>query len=361
MLWGYDVTEGVTIDNVWYGASTFFALLFLFGSKREHGVLRRPEWAPMWVMNVGSILHVPARAALVPIGLLLTFAGSDGITLTEGGNDGLGLGVGLDVGGDQLFHWRLGFCVALYICDFYHYAHYRGHTAFVLIYTAVAMVWPHGLTRAGILRVVVAHQLGSAGISKIRIAGLQAWVSPETAVEWLNYEPLWLKGRGGGFKLKQEWIGDLVRAWPLLARFLGVTVIIFEVGAIPAVLFGSPVTLAVTLALASGFHVSTIPLLGLFFPFNIPCYAALLATADMDPVSSLQTLPAIISAILLGSTTVWLTEDWPLNAMAVFPYNAPQMHHLKSKMGMYRLVRRIGPDQKQLGPCLTELSACDTS
>ena len=71
--------------------------------------------------------------------------------------------------------WRLAFFCALALCDFRYFSGYGGHTNFVLLYTAAAMVLPDGFARCGVLRAVVAHQLGSAGVHKLRVGG-RAWL-----------------------------------------------------------------------------------------------------------------------------------------------------------------------------------------
>ena len=94
------------------------------------------------------------------------------------------------------------------------------------------------------------------------------------------------------------------------------------------------------------------------FPFNLCCYAiALLPTEAHDPRSGvLGSGPALAAACLLGVTTLCSTEDWPLNAMVLFPYNAHQMRLIRSAFGRFRLAHRRSDGRRPLvlGPCLIE-------
>eukprot|EP00966_Prymnesium_polylepis_P291134 6724162-Prymnesium_polylepis.1 len=70
------------------------------------------------------------------------------------------------------------------------------------------MCLPPGPGRCGALRVIVAHQLASSGVHKLRVGGL-AWLHPDTMAFCLRFvlhdvpckphsfvEPAWLKRRG---------------------------------------------------------------------------------------------------------------------------------------------------------------------
>ena len=52
-------------------------------------------------------------------------------------------------------------------------------------------------------------------------------------------------------------------------------------------------------------------------------------------------------------------QDWPLNAMALYSYNAEQMRHLTSLMGRFTLTESGGSDDDAAmamrSPCLTEV------
>lgn len=121
-----------------------------------------------------------------------------------------------------------------------------------------------------------------------------------------------------------------------------------------ACLFGGQVALYLACAAACGFHVFAAPLLGVVFPFSIPCYMLALLPSSAHDVACLLSLPALVTALLLGATTLWATEDWPLNGLALFPYNAEQMQILESIFGRYLLAHSEG-EPRASGICLTEL------
>jgi hypothetical protein len=71
-------------------------------------------------------------------------------------------------------------------------------------------------------------------------------------------------------------------------------------------------------AAAAAFLLATLPIMGIFFPLSIQCYAlALLPAGEAGFLA-----PAPLCAVLLLCTSTALgAENWPLNAMAMFPYS----------------------------------------
>jgi len=92
----------------------------------------------------------------------------------------------------------------------------------------------------------------------------------------MNYEPLWDKARAKPLKLKQQWIVDFLMRNPPLRLGMGIGGLMFEFFAIYACLFGGQTELRILMVVGTKFHLSTIPLMGIFFPYNIPCYAVAL-------------------------------------------------------------------------------------
>ena len=73
----------------------------------------------------------------------------------------------------------------------------------------------------------------------------------------------------------------------------------------------------------------------------------------------LLSFPALITALLLFSSTFLMAEDWPLNGLPLYPYNARQIGKLESLFGRYLLAHSDGKGRES-SICLTELcvSAC---
>ena len=135
----------------WYAIATLLASMYYAEDlAMSSSCALRPSWSPLWALRAASYCFRPARAAL------------------------LGVGVGAACC-PSAQPWRLAFFCALALCDFRYFSGYGGHTNFVLLYTAAAMVLPDGFARCGVLRAVVAHQLGSAGVHKLRVGG-RAWL-----------------------------------------------------------------------------------------------------------------------------------------------------------------------------------------
>lgn len=124
-------------------------------------------------------------------------------------------------------------------------------------------------------------------------------------------------------------------------------------------LVGSGPALYVALGFACSFHLLSIPLLGIVFPFNIPCYMIALLPNSAQHAACLLSFPALITALLLFSSTFLMAEDWPLNGLPLYPYNARQIGKLESLFGRYLLAHSDGKGRES-SICLTELcvSAC---
>ena len=131
-----------------------------------------------------------------------------------------------------------------------------------------------------------------------------------------------------------------------------------ELGAAPAALFGGRLSLLAVFAGGTSLHLGAMPLLGIIAPFSIPCYALAL----LPPAAAVcpTTKPAVLAALVLASATLLELQDWPLNAMGLYSYNAAQMMRLTSlstPMGRFVLTesRGVGGVVSMQRPCLTEI------
>ena len=233
---------------------------------------------------------------------------------------------------------RVVFATTLAFSDLYHFASYGGHTGFILLYVASAMVLPaDSAGRGGCMRWIVAHQLGSSGLHKLLLGG-RAWLHPSTMRFTLKFlydcaipfkphflvEPPWLK---------QRWLIEIClrRSW--LLGLLAAGGFALEMAVPLGCLLGGPLILRLVAFACCAFHVVTALLMGIFFPFSIPCYlVALLPPAAHDPLC-LASPPALVAALCLGASMLLSLEDWPLNAMALFPWNAAQQKALQARIG----------------------------
>ena len=128
-----------------------------------------------------------------------------------------------------------------------------------------------------------------------------------------------------------------------------------ELAAAPAALFGGRLSLLAVFAGGTSLHLGAMPLLGIIAPFSIPCYA--LALLPPAAAACPTTKPAVLAALALASATLLELQDWPLNAMGLYSYNAAQMRRLTSLMGRFVLTesRGIGGAVPMRSPCLTEI------
>ncbi|CAE7318831.1 cmdD [Symbiodinium natans] len=321
-------------DQLWYLVSTLIAWAYFSEEGKDSPVLRRPSWAPVWLLRGARRWYRAFTFCLAGLGLLLA---------TE------------LVG---VFWLRAAYGLCVFLADFVAFAAYGGHTGFVFFYTALAMLLPPGSTRSGVLRLIVAHQLGSPAVNKLQTGGWK-WLDPSTLESHIRFarerelpfkphcvvEPPWIRRPGMmDLCLRHPWLLALMH-WAGLATQLLVVL---------ACLLGGQVALSWACAAACSFHVLAAPLLGIVFPFSIPCYMLALLPSSAHDVSCLRSFPALVTALLLGTTTFFATEDWPLNGLAVFPYNAEQMKVLQSIFGRYLLAHSEG-EPRASGICLTEL------
>ena len=333
-------------ERVWYALMALLASLY-YGDEaaaKVSPVLARPSWASPAVLKIlcNTKLQRSARAAI------------------------LLCGVALAVGSRSQLLLRLTFAIAVAISDVAYWSGYGGHPGFILVYSSAAMVMPIGPHRYGTLRVIVAHQLGSSGLYKLRVGGLSGWLDPQTLSailrSYLNakaatkphrlIEPQWL--------MRRALVRWLLRAPPALIGLLSCGALVIELIMIPVALTSSSPTLLALVALMGGaFHVGIALCTSIIFPFNLPVYlvalvpeAAINATCLLSPI-------ALLAAAVLGLASFAGLEDWPLNAMVLFPYNHRQHRAIAQHYDWYRLalsdevaVARTASTDPPLGPCL---------
>lgn len=324
--------------QLWYAVVTLLAWAFYTDpAMSQPKVLCRPSWAPVWLLQQVWRLNHVFLTGMVVMGLLLA---SDLV---------------------ELLLLRLCFSLCVFFVDFGAFAAYGGHPSFIFIYTSFALILPPGEHQSGVLRLIVAHQLGSPGINKFRIGGLE-YLNFSTLEYHLRFsrdresckphaliEPIWIRQRWMiDFCLRNVWLMILNCCGPLL-----------QVSTACICLVGSGPALYVALGFACSFHLLSIPLLGIVFPFNIPCYMIALLPNSAQHAACLLSFPALITALLLFSSTFLMAEDWPLNGLPLYPYNARQIGKLESLFGRYLLAHSDGKGRES-SICLTELcvSAC---
>jgi hypothetical protein len=150
---------------------------------------------------------------------------------------------------------------------------------------------------------------------------LRGYLKPATKSHFF-VEPDWLK---------QPWLVCALVDSPNALSLMALIGLLLELGAIPIALASSSPTLLGLLAVAGTcFHIGNALLMGIIFPFNLPCYAlALLPTGAHDP-SCVAHPAALLTALTLGLTTWFSLEDWPWNAMVLFPYNYEQQEAIST-------------------------------
>lgn len=309
--------------RLWYAVATLLALAYYSNDPGDTGkVLRCPCWAPAWMVRWAFRTSSASRIVLAIVGAAL--AVSPSLAMESMAARSLFLG-------------------AVACADLWSYASYGGHPGFMLLYTSAAMVIPVGPSRSGVLRLLVAHQLGSSGIVKLWVGG-RDWFDFETIAEWLRFSRDSLPFKSHFLIeidwLKQRWLINFLLKRPALCSACNAAGLAVELVAVPLALGGGRLSLQLLFVLGSGFHLSVLLLTGIFFAFNIPCYAlALLAASDQDPSCLLNSASLIVALWLGGTTLLWL-EDWPLNAVALFPFNHKQMRRMTSFLDRFVLVHR---------------------
>jgi len=150
----------------------------------------------------------------------------------------------------------------------------------------------------------------------------------------------------------------LLLSSPTLLTLLSCCTLALELIAIPVALGCSSQWLLQLLACtAATLHVGVVPALNIVFPFNVFCYALALLPPEASDASCVRSTPGLVAAALLGASSVWSWEDWPLNAMVVFPYNAAQMQAIREQMGKFYLSHskeKVSNADEHCGPCVVQ-------
>lgn len=204
---------------------------------------------------------------------------------------------------------------------------------------------------------IVAHQLGSPAICKLRIGGFE--LLKATTIEFFLRWSLERESTGKPHALieptwmRQRWLISACLRNPWLLQVLTVSGPLVQLGVALGCFFGSGYTLYATVVAACGFHLANVPLFGIWFPFNIPCYMLALLPDSAQHMSCLLNIPTLVTALLLFSSTLFMLVDWPLSAIILFPYNTRQINALESFMGRYLLAHSEGK-VRESSFCITE-------
>ena len=327
-------------ERLFYFTTTLISYYYFVDfNKHSPPVLRRPSFAsPFLVLVMARHRRIPVYL-LILIGVFIS-SNNNLINITE---------------------IRFYYAVAVACCDFYQFTSYGGHTGFVFLYTAFAMTIPAtNPTRNIVLRIIIAHQFGSSGLHKLRVGGWQ-WLHFSTMQVTLQHllnspdpfkphplvEPKWLK---------QKWLIQYCLARPLVLKFLTIGGVCFEFFVVISCMYGGYPTMVVVAILGTFFHICTGPLMGIFFPYSIPVYwmtafssytlenleTTATTTTNFDMAlmnffsSTFITSDTIIVTVvicLLSFATWYSLEDWPLNAMVLFPWNAKQQEQIYQHSG----------------------------
>ena len=326
MLWAH--------VRLWYLAVTCLAWAFYTDAAIcQPAVLCRPYWAPCWLLQWIWRQNRSFLVAMVFFGMLLA---SDWVV-----NGWL----------------RLGFCLCALMVDLGAFAAYTCHPSFIFIYTCLAMVLPPGEPQSGVLRIIAAHQLGSPAINKLRVGGLE-YLKPST----LEYHLRFARDRDGTGKphalieptwIRQRWISEICLANPWLIRILNLLGPLLQISFALLCLLGSGHALYIAFAVGCTFHLGSLLLFGIFFPFNILSYMLALLPDSAQHLTCLLNGPSLVAGIVLFGSTFLMLEDWPLTGIVLYPYNARQIQALESLFGRYLLAHTDGHGAD--GICLTEL------
>ena len=319
----------LTLIRTWYAIVTPAAVAFY--DPLGQLVIRKPLWASPSLVRLLVRLQPAARVCLALAGLLLC--------LQEQPN----------------FVLQSCFAILVTVLDFYSFHVLNCHLSFVLLYSSWALLLPEGPQRQGVLLAITAHQLGSSGVQKLRVGGLQ-WTNPKTFVQTLrnslttdNIRPAWITEPSC---IKQRWMIRAMIERPWLCRLAAAGGMAFEVFVFPAAVVAMPSVGRYTLLAVTGFHGMIGLMHGIVFVFSVPCYALALWPEPSVTLEELLNVPTLATAAVLTWTTISNSESWPLNHIGLFPYNHRQVEHLSSLFGRFSMQLRAS----QKRPCLAELT-----
>lgn len=130
-------------EQLWYLVASIIAWRYYSDPGSQHPeLLRRPSWSSVGLLrSLRPFRRLFVNGLLVLSGLLFLF--------------------------DHLW-LRMAYCLCVLLADYVSFAAYGGHTGFIFVYFAMALVVPD---HQGALRWIVAHQLGAPAFNKLRIGG----------------------------------------------------------------------------------------------------------------------------------------------------------------------------------------------
>ena len=161
--------ETLDTDRLWYGAVAIVGYFF-YRFDAHPAVVRSPSWTPMWLLKSARNASAAARLALLAVGLALACIPTLAARSASA---------------------RAAFFAAVAVADLWLFVSFYCHPGFVLLHMSAAMLLPAGPERTAVLRLIVAHQLGSSGVMKLRIAGIKGFCNPDAMERWLRFTLAW--------------------------------------------------------------------------------------------------------------------------------------------------------------------------
>lgn len=234
--------------------------------------------------------------------------------------------------------YRVVFAIATLIMHLNYYTRLpeTKRMFFVHTYFALGLVGTAG-PREGALRMIVAHQLGSAGIAKLKIAGFKDWTDGRSMQKWM----LRYCGASKLHPLHSATLTKYLLISPALCRALNAASLLFELAWPLLVLTASASTLVVLMCSGIAFHIGVVVASGIAFYSNVLAYALLASLAD--PAYSYADLycnPACAIILVCAAYALWTSmDDWPLNEMAVFPFSHRQIDQIDKFYDTFYLAR----------------------
>lgn len=226
---------------------------------------------------------------------------------------------------------------------------------FVHTYTALVLgtVW-NPVAREGALRLIVAHQLGSAGLVKITIAGWSDWIDGRSMQLWLQS----YCGRSRLHPLHCTALTNILLSSTAICCILNAASLAFELCWPFVILTASKSLLVASCWVGCLFHLGILIASGIAFYCSPLAYLLLASLATDTSVEALYlNVPcAVVVALAIYAFVVSL-DDFPFNEMALFPFSHKQMDEIAQFYHTFFLALRAdNGDILVHGPDLVMLS-----
>ena len=171
---------GSDAERAWYAVVGCLGYVYYSHQAHACAVLRRPTLVTAHALRQASRLARPACCALLAVALAIA--------------------ADVPAGCASATPPRVAFAALVAVADVWFFASHYCHPGFVLLYSTAAMVLAPG-PRTAVLRLVAAHQLGSSGVMKLRVAGLRGFTRPSSMYRWLRGQSALLPARTGATRL----------------------------------------------------------------------------------------------------------------------------------------------------------------